>query len=83
MLPVWLRGEASRARLAAEGQALLPRRGQSPLRDQEYSTNWGRVPGFRHTSAHTSQGHSGRTRERNPIFPMGKLRPRRAKWFVH
>ena len=41
MLPAWLRGEASRARLAAEGQALLPRRGQSPLRDQEYSTNWG------------------------------------------
>lgn len=82
MLPAWLRGEAGRARLAAEGQALLPRRGQSPLRDQEHCTNWGRVPGFRHIAAHTSQGQSGRTRERHPIFPMGRLRPRGAKWFV-
>ena len=82
MLPAWLRGEAGRARLAAEGQALLPRRGQSPLRDQEPSTNWGRVPGFRHIAAHTSQGQSGRTRESNPIFPLGKLRPGGAKCFV-
>ena len=40
MLPAWLRGEASRARLASGGQALLPGRGQSLLGDQEYSTNW-------------------------------------------
>lgn len=73
--PCVAEGRSRQARLAAERQALLPGRGQSPLWDQEHSTTWGRVPGFRHTADHTSQGQSARTRERNPIFPMGKLRP--------